>query len=61
MEIDREDAKDYDNIFVLENYGNKYTRIRTGKDLKGYSGTWRIEIMVFEDFKKLKNLKYLKK
>jgi len=42
---DRENLK-YENLFVLENYEFKYTRIKTGTDLKGFSGTWNLTILV---------------
>ncbi|KAL7052776.1 hypothetical protein ACKWTF_005003 [Chironomus riparius] len=45
--VDREQLQ-YKNLFVLDNYENKYTRIKTGIDLKGYSGTWCLKILAVD-------------
>jgi hypothetical protein len=37
---------EYQNIFKIENYENKYGKISTSKALKGFSGRWKLEIRV---------------
>lgn len=46
VEVDAEDPSDYDNLFTIVSYQNKFGRISTGKSLKGFSGRWRLEIRV---------------
>jgi hypothetical protein len=37
---------EYQNLFKIESYDNKYAKISTSKALKGFSGRWKLEIRV---------------
>lgn len=37
---------DYENLFMIENYDDKFGRIRASQALRGFSGKWKIEIRV---------------
>jgi hypothetical protein len=46
FEIDREEVEDFSNLFVIESYDLFYARIKTGVNLKGFSGKWKLTIHV---------------
>jgi hypothetical protein len=44
---------EYQNLFKIESYENKYGKISTSKALKGFSGKWKLEIRVNTDIVQL--------
>lgn len=43
--VDTEESNnDIQNLFTIENYENLYCRIKTSKNMKGFSGKWKITI-----------------